>query len=53
MAQKQSTKKVSNRNNYKIEVFSLGKVFVFPPKAIVTVPDAVNIPGGLGLIVRK
>lgn len=53
MAQKQNTKRVSNRNGYKIEVVSLGRVFVFPPKTTVTVPDAVVIPGGLGLIIRK
>ena len=53
MAQKSATKKVSNRNNYKVEVFSLGKVFVFPPKATITVPEEVNIPTGLGLVIRK
>ena len=53
MAQKQNTKKVSNRNNYKIEVVSLNKVFVFPPKTTVSVPEAVVIPEGFGLIVRK
>jgi len=54
MAQKaNNTKKVSNRNNYKIEVFSLGQVFVFPPKSITSVPEEVVIPAGLGLVIRK
>jgi hypothetical protein len=53
MAKKTSQRKVTNRNNYKIEVPFGGKIIVFPPMATICVPDNMDIPDGLGLKVSQ
>lgn len=43
------TKKVRNRNDYKVELLIDGKVVVFPPKKMVEIPTNFNVPSNLGL----
>lgn len=43
------TKKVRNRNDYKVELMIDGKVVVFPPKKMVEIPTNFNVPSNLGL----
>lgn len=45
----QKTKKVRNRNDYKVELLIDGKVVVFPPKKMVEIPTNFNVPSNLGL----
>lgn len=43
------TKKVRNRNPYKVELLIDGNVVVFPPKKTVDVPTNFDVPSNLGL----
>lgn len=43
------TKKVRNRNPYKVELLIDGSVVVFPPKKAVDVPVNFDVPSNLGL----
>ena len=43
------TKKVRNRNPYKVELLIDGNVVVFPPKKAVDVPTNFDVPSNLGL----
>ena len=43
------TKRVRNRNDYKIELLIDGNVVVFPPKKTVEIPANFDIPINLGL----
>lgn len=46
------TKTVRNRSGHKIELMVEGKVVVFTPGKVVTVPMDFDVPNGLGLYVR-
>lgn len=43
------TKRVRNRNDYKIELLINGNVVVFPPKKTVEIPANFDVPSNLGL----
>lgn len=43
------TKRVRNRNNYKVELLINGNVVVFPPKKTVEIPTNFDVPNNLGL----
>lgn len=43
------TKRVRNRNDYKVELLIDGNVVVFPPKKTVEIPTNFDIPNNLGL----
>ena len=43
------TKRVRNRNDYKVELLIDGNVVVFPPKKTVEIPANFDIPNNLGL----
>lgn len=43
------TKKVRNRNDYKVELMIDGNVVVFPPRKTVEIPTNFNVPDNLGL----
>ena len=43
------TKKVRNRNHYKVELLIDGNVVVFPPKKTVEIPSNFDVPSNLGL----
>lgn len=43
------TKKVRNRNDYRVELLVNGEVKVFPPKSTVEVPESFAIPTNIGL----
>ena len=43
------TKKVRNRNEYKVELLIDGNVVVFPPKKTVKIPANFDVPSNLGL----
>ena len=45
------TKRVRNRNEYRVELFIDGNVVVFPPKKAVEVPENFIIPENLGLYI--
>lgn len=47
-----STKNVRNRSGHRVELVINGKVVVFLPGKITTVPYDFGIPDGLGLYVR-
>lgn len=43
------TKRVRNRNDYKVELLIDGNVVVFPPKKTVEIPTNFDVPINLGL----
>lgn len=43
------TKRVRNRNDYKVELLINGNVVVFPPKKTVEIPTNFSVPSNLGL----
>ena len=43
------TKRVRNRNDYKVELLINGTVVVFPPKKTVEIPTNFDVPNNLGL----
>ena len=49
IVQAPQTKKVRNRNDYKVELLIDGNVVVFPPKKTVEIPANFDIPINLGL----
>lgn len=49
IVQAPQTKKVRNRNDYKVELLIDGNVVVFPPKKTVEIPSRFNVPSNLGL----
>lgn len=49
----QATKRVRNRNPYKVELFVDGKVVVFPPKKSVDIPANFSVPSNLGLYTER
>lgn len=46
------TKAVRNRSGHKVELVIEGRVVVFAPGEVVSVPMGVEIPSGLGLYVK-